>query len=477
MYQTFPVEECFLNSLLTKNYSIMKHFMILLVVFTLTACHHSMEPWPSDGDRQDVPMYVCTRSLSGITPFPTTYQFLIFNKENAKFSRFSTNPDPNNPNQMFLKLLPGNYTGYCLTGGEEEDSWIFEENLPPEKIFLKAQKNSKSHNEAKDHLLGTQEFSVNETNEVPVIFDLNRKVGMLRVRIENIPEWMTDLQINLSNIPKQMNLSGEYSGNYTVTKNITIPENGVSETDLLVFPPQGNDQAILTLFSNSLVFITPEHPIESIQANQITEIKAVFQEAATPYQVNFTNRLVEWETPVNREEDWKIDPPEKACTGTGNGTELVLNGSFEEKFFENIPAYWILDAAAKEYPRTAISVTSPVQEGNKAVLIEGKTYIYQDIPIVGGKCYQLHLYINAPHSDARWKCYSTWRKGSTSLSSNQLQSSVYEGKTNGYINFYENKIFRAPSDANKLRIEIRNYNDPVSGQGIYIDAVSVQAID
>ena len=120
MYQTFPVEECFLNSLLTKNYSIMKHFMILLVVFTLTACHHSMEPWPSDGDRQDVPMYVRTRSLSGITPFPTTYQFLIFNKENAKFSRFSTNPAPNNPNQMFLKLLPGNYTGYCLTGGEEE---------------------------------------------------------------------------------------------------------------------------------------------------------------------------------------------------------------------------------------------------------------------------------------------------------------------------------------------------------------------
>ncbi|MDE7374524.1 MAG: hypothetical protein K2M86_04265, partial [Odoribacter sp.] len=74
-------------------------------------------------------------------------------------------------------------------------------------------------------------------------------------------------------------------------------------------------------------------------------------------------------------------------------------------------------------------------------------------------------------------CYSTWQKGSTKLPSEQLQSTSYEGQTDGYTDFYAGKIFRAPSDANKLRIEVRNYNDPASAQGIYVDAVSVQAVD
>lgn len=455
----------------------MKYFIILGLAITLLACQRSMEAWPSDSDRQEVAMYIRTRSLSGITSSPTAYQFLIFNKEDARFTRFNTNPDPENRTQAYLKLFPGHYTGYCLTGGEDENSWTFEAGSPPEKIFLKAQKNSKSHDEAKDHLLGVQEFTVNETNDEPIVFDLNRKVGMLKVRIENIPEWMTDLQINLSNVSKQMNLYGEYSGSYTVTKNITLPENGISETDLLVFPPKEEGQASLSLVSNSLVFITPEHPIASIQANRITEITAIFQEPAATYQVSFTSRLVEWEMPALREEDWEIELPEKACTGTGNGTELVQNGSFEEGFVENAPVHWMLDASSKDYPKNTRAVTSPVQEGNQAVLIEGKTYLYQDIPITGGKCYQLHLYLNAPHSNARWKCYSTWRKGSTTLTSGQLQSSGYESKTDGYIDFYEGKVFRAPADANKLRIEIRNYNDPDAGQDIYVDAVSVQAVD
>ena len=455
----------------------MKHVVTVLVALGMLACRQNMEAWPSDGERQDVSMYVRTRSLSGITPAPTAYQFLIFNKENAKFSRFNTNPEPDNRTRMHLKLFPGNYLGYCLTGAEEEDALIFNETSPPEKIFLKAQKTTKSHNEAKDHLLGVQEFTVDETNEVPVVFDLSRKVGMLKVRIENIPEWITDLQINLSNVPQQMNLAGEYSGNYTVTKNIQIPEDGVSETDLLVFPPQENHKAALSLVSNSLVFVTPDHLIESIQANRITEIKAVFQEAAASYQVDFASQLVEWEAQILREEDWEIDLPEKACSGTGNGTELVVNGSFEEDFVNNVPANWTLDATSKDYPRSALSVTSPVQEGDKAVLIDGKTYIYQDIPVTGGKCYQLHLHVNAPASGARWKCYSTWQKGSTKLPSDPLQSSSYEGKTTGYADFYDGKIFRAPSNANKLRIEVRNYNDPASNQGIYVDAVSVQAVD
>jgi len=434
-----------------------------------------MDPWPSDRDRQDIAMYVRTRSLSGIAPSPTAYQFFILNKASNQFSRFNVNPDQKDNTQMHLKLFPGDYTGYCVTGAEEADAWIYAANSSAEQIFLKSQKTTQSHEEAKDHLLGTTDFTVNEMNAEPIIFDLNRKVGMLKVRIENIPEWIPDLQINLSNIPKQMNLLGEYSGSYTVTKNITIPQDGVSETDLLVFPPIG--KATLSLSSNSLVFITPEHPIDSILANRTTQIKAIFQEETTSYTVNFTSQLVEWDDPILQEQDWQVDLPQGVCTGSGNGTELVKNGNFEEDFIGDIPANWTLDAASTSYPRTALWVDNPVHQGSKAVLIEGKTYIYQDIPIAGGTCYQLHLHINASAPNAKWKCYSTWYKGSSKLPSSLLQSSGYEGSTNGYIDFYEGKLFRAPAEANKLRIEIRNYNEPVSGEGICIDAVSVQAVD
>ena len=451
----------------------MKHFWIWLTMPIMWACQQTMEPWQTEQEGQEVSMYVRTRGLSGITSSPSAYQFFILNKANETFTRYQINPS----SQMQLKLVAGDYIGYCVTGGDEEEDWIFEEQLSAEEIFLKAQKNSKSHEEAKDHLLGKQEFSITDSNPEPVIFDLERKVSMLRVHIENIPEWVTDLQINLSNVAAKMNLVGTYAESYTVTKDITLPENGNSITSLLVFPPLEENIASLTLSSNSLVFITPEHPIDSILPNRITEIKAVFLDPLVSYAVNFTNRIVDWDSTIIYEEDWTIDAPLPPCEGHGNGIELVANGELEELFVDNIPPHWTLDASNKETIKTVHAITTPVYNGDQAVLIEGKTYIYQDIPVIGGNCYQLHLYINAPNDDAKWKCYSTWYKGSTKLTSNLIQSSDYEGKTEGYIDFYQGKVFRAPAEATKLRIEIRNYNDPIPGEGIYMDAVSVQAVD
>ena len=45
------------------------------------------------------------------------------------------------------------------------------------------------------------------------------------------------------------------------------------------------------------------------------------------------------------------------------------------------------------------------------------------------------------------------------------------------IDAYAGKVFRAPADATKLRVEIRNYMDPVEGKGLYVDAIRVEAVD
>lgn len=453
----------------------MKHFMIIGVMFAFAACHHAMSPWPSDGDRQDIAMYVRTRSLSGITLSPGSFQFFIYDQEKGIVNQYNVNPDKNNSNLSHLKLFPGTYTGYCVTNASESDDWEYSDDLPPAQIYLKAQKSKSSHEEAGDYLLGNTAFSVGETTENNVIFDLSRKVAMLKVTIENIPDWINDLKINVSHIPQKMNLLGEFTGNYTLVKDITIPdETGTSETHILLFPP--TEKATLSLSSEITVFMTPEHTIDSILANRVTEIKAIFQKPTEELNVDFTARLIDWEDPIIRELDWNIDLPQGVCTGTGNGKNLVSNGGFETTFTE-VPDGWTLSAASKDYPQTAAPEAEIVQEGKQAVRIEGKTYLYQDISITGGRCYQLHLFINAPETDAKWKYWGSWMKGSTSLSSDQLRSSSYEKTTSDYIDVYQGKIFRAPINATKLRLEIRNYNDPIPGMGMYIDNANVQVVD
>lgn len=449
----------------------MKRFMILLTMFTLAACHHSMDSWPSDSDQQEVAMYVRTRNLSGINALPSVYQFFVYDKAKQTTNRY--NVSTSGDNQLHIKLFPGSYTGYCVTNAESNDHWEYADNTSPGQIYLKSQLTKNGTEEARDYLLGEAGFEVGE-NRGNVTFDLNRKVAMLKVIIENIPEWLTDLQINLSNIPQKMSLTGEYLGEYTISKSIAPPdENGTSETSILLFPPR--QKASITLSSNAMVFITPEHTIESILANHTTEIKATFQGETDKLQVGINTRLIDWDAQNIQEPGWNIDLPAGPCSGTGNGSNLVLNPGFEDEFLEALPANWKLDNGGAT--KRVVQVNSPVKEGSHALRLEGKTYLYQDLTISGGTCYQLKMYVNAPKSSIKWRYWCTWMKGSTSLNSDAIRSSSYEYQTKGYIDVFNGQIFRAPADANKLRIEVRTYMDPTESEGLYIDDVSVEPVN
>lgn len=71
----------------------MKRMIYILAVVMAVGCHHSMDPWPGDGDKQDVAMYVRTRSLSGITASPSVYQFFVYDQVHSSMSRYSVNPE------------------------------------------------------------------------------------------------------------------------------------------------------------------------------------------------------------------------------------------------------------------------------------------------------------------------------------------------------------------------------------------------
>ena len=118
----------------------MKRMIYILAVVMAVGCHHSMDPWPGDGDKQDVAMYVRTRSLSGITASPSVYQFFVYDQVHSSMSRYSVNPEKEDNNVLHLKLFPGTYTGYCVTNAEETENWEYTDNLPPGEIFLKSGK-------------------------------------------------------------------------------------------------------------------------------------------------------------------------------------------------------------------------------------------------------------------------------------------------------------------------------------------------
>lgn len=439
--------------------------MIAVLVLLTVACHHSMDSWPSDTDRQDVAMYFRTRSLLGISSLPPSYQFFIYDKSTNKLSSYPVN-SVDSDGQLKLKLFPGTYTGYCITNADDQDNWEYSDNSNPEQVLLNI------NGEARDYCLGTTDFEVRESGG-NAVFDLQRKVAMLKVIVENMPDWLTDLQINLPNLHNKMSLLGTYSGQVSLTKDLSPAKGGTSETSILLFPPE--EQVSLTLSSNSLVFVTPVYTIQNLQANHVTELKAVFNNDLNKPSIDITAENIDWDQQVFHESDWNIDPPQGPCKGQGNGINLVNNGGFENGFTENIPTGWKLEAGGAS--KKVVQVNSPVHEGSYAVSLKGKTYLYQDVPVTSGTCYQLKLFVNAPNANVKWRYWYTWMQGSKNLDSDAIRSSAYQYQTEGYLDVFNGQVFRAPANANKLRVEIRSYMDNTESEGLYVDCVSVEAVN
>lgn len=456
----------------------MKNLLLIMAIALCLSCHHRSEEWPAHGDKQAIALYVRNKSLSDITSPPASYQVFVYDKQQRQTHRYDLAPAKYDNPQLQIKLFPGEYTGYCVTNAGGDSYWEYDPNKNPEEIYLKAQKSKSGNEEAGDHLLGQTDFTVTEDNNNTTIFNLSRKIGMLKISIENIPAWLTDLQINLSNVPQKMSLTGEYEGSYTVSKPVTLPdEEGFSETTLLVFPSQ--KELTLSLSSESMVFITPEHPISAIRENQKTHIKATFPDIAELPSLDINFQPTEWDENIIEEEDWQLPAPLGPCTGEGDGNNLVANAGFEESFTNNLPNEWKFESSGKSKNTTEINF--PTYSGNKAVCLKGKTYLYQDINISGGQCYQFKAYANAPSNNVKWKYWYTWINGSQLL--NKMSSAIriptnqYKYQTEGYIEAFEGAIFRAPTEATKLRVEFRTYMNDDIEEGLYLDAVSVEKVN
>lgn len=456
----------------------MKQLIIMLIGISLLSCHRKMSPWPYDGDKQSVTIQTRTGNSGSFATLPLNCQLFVYNEATGQTEKHDATQE-GSKNRYQVKLYPGTYTGYCVTNASEEIYWKYAETDMPENILLKSQQQGGS----RDHLLGSCSMTVQEGEANTFTFDLERKVAQLLIVINNFPEGVEDLQIKVNNIPKTISLAGTYdSGTHTVTTSASPAVDGISTTQLLVFPPQSGKRSTLTLVSNACAYISDEYQINDIAANKITRIDITFQDLPEMDIAYFSTSVETWDKDTIKEE-WETPGPQpfEPCQGTGDGNNLVDNPGFEEGIDATtgteIPREWLLNSAGDN--KKVELVSNHVYKGNYAAQLRGVTYMYQDIPVEGGKCYQLKMHVSAPNPEVKWRYWCSWMEGSTALSgfSDPIRSSSYQYQTEGYIDAMEGMIVRAPANATRIRMEIRTYSGtPLSGDGLYVDEISVERV-
>ena len=452
----------------------MKQFILILLSLNFVACHQENSPWPYEGDRQPVNFQISATGLSDFNTIPS--QCLLYFYDSLQgITEQQTVTRQGSLNLFQAHLFPGSYTGYCITNADSPEYWQYQAESTPEEILLKTQTQGGS----RDHMYGYATFQVRAGDSTCTLLPISRKVARLLIVTHNQPDWLTDLQIKIERIPRHFTLSGQYSSTtQSIYAQASPAINGMSTTQLLVFPPTPGRTCKLILSSDEHRYLSDGYTIDYLTVDQTTRIDITFSKSDRLSVSSITSASMTWNKEIIADE-WDTETPEPyiPCEGTGKGMNQIKNASFEEQWNNGLPNFWKLNGSGHD--KLIKRVMVPVHHGRYAVQLNGSTYLYQDINIYGGQCYQLNMYVNAPNDSIKWRCWCTWMKGSTALSSfsKDIRSSAYRHQTDGYIDALQGIAVRAPQKATRLRVEIRTYQDtPTEGEGLYVDDFNVQEI-
>ncbi|MDR1756777.1 MAG: FimB/Mfa2 family fimbrial subunit [Culturomica sp.] len=450
----------------------MKQIFIAFFVLLAAACNREPAAW--EEPKVEIPIVTRGAVEDGFTP--ANYRLFVYNKTTQQTSSHRISTGTGADGRFNLKLAPGTYSGYCFANANPDELWAYRATDRPSAVYLCLQSEGERYVEAGDYLSGRQDFTVEVSQTPAVVFDLERKVAGLRLIVEEVPKAVEGLRLHVAGVPGKMNLEGVYTSPLeTVEKEIPLSGSGTSvQAQLLSFPSAEPVELSLFYRVGGVEYESDPYVLDSLPVNRITKLNVVFGSPAETSPVDFQVSVLEWDDELIREEDWWIDVDEELCMGSGDGVNLLANGGFEQGTQEGIPAGWKLDAGGMD--RKVTLVTDPAKEGAYAVKLEGRTYLYQDVSVEGGGCYQLRLWVNAPSAGSRWRYWYTWMKGSTNLASEEIRDSKYFGETDGYVDIWNGRIVKAPAEATKLRVEIRTYIPADTSGELFVDHAGVERV-
>ncbi|MEY8592879.1 FimB/Mfa2 family fimbrial subunit [Butyricimonas hominis] len=352
-------------------------------------------------------------------------------------------------NTLRAKLPFGRYRLACVANCPDIN---FDTGETLENILLRLPQKGEIFEEADDILTSLQSVSISENKDAVFTVNLYRRVAQLQVRLENIPEEVDNVNFELSFVPSAINFTGSNTNTFgTITKPMHREANQ-GHVELLTFPA-GKGEATL-----SVTYRTGDKEKRKI---------IPFTESID------TNRIIRVESSFLELEEGGLQ---------GNGINLLENGGFESwKAPDKEPDHWRFFRDGRD--SCAIKVNGDkTRSGKQAVFLQGKTYLYQDVPVEALTRYEIKMFVNAPSANFSWKYYCYWRKNkSTALPSEYnkpIQAQTYLKQTDEWINVFNGKTFTAPEGAKYLRVEIRTYGKAiVPDEGIYIDDFSVELVE
>lgn len=439
----------------------MRVFVWLLCIIAISGCQHKGD---ITGKLVDIPLSLPTRA--DIMDSDSCLQVFVIDREEVICRHYVFNSRQLKSGILSTELPLGRYKlAFIMNArtGKEIEGGI---NQTLKDIRLRLLEENGYHTNASPFLTALQSVYITDNTTVLAPVQFQSRAKTLQVHLSNIPQDASHLKLKLFPVPASIPFSGKpNTSRACILHPLPTLPTGEGHTELVTLTPE----SAIQLF------------IEYTRAGQ------------TAHKRIPLNNLNDTDEPVQVIGDFPSLPDEEPdlenlpdndnpCTGHGNGINLLTNGSFEQwSDTHKSPDGWYFYRDGKD--SCAISITDhPVLDGQQSVRLEGKTYLYQDIEITPGQCYEIKMHVNAPDGDFSWKYYCYWRKNkSTALPkeyNTPIQADCYLKQTDGWINVFEGKNFKAPEQAKLLRVEIRTYGKSrVPGTGIYIDKFSVEAIE
>jgi hypothetical protein len=395
-------------------------------------------------------------------------------------------------NELSVNLPVGSYKLLFIANGPDEGEVACNIGDPLEKVLLNLLKKGDAYNEASDFLTAIKSVNITvDESPVPVPVVLRRRVGKIRVTLNALPAEIDSLKIELGNAPRSSPVDRKTTGPaVTILKRVEyVKGSGTASVDVMTFPIAANKAEVGVLYSIGHVtyrgFMTLSPAVDSNRVVTVTGTYLPTLARGFEFSVQAwdESNLVDGGSMNlgNHNEMVEDNTPPK---GTPVGNNLLANGGFETWTGDALPANWSFNSDGEN--KTARKNTTPayVVEGTASCLLGEKTYIYQDVPVTGRRCYQIRLKVNSNTSAYKWRVFCTWRRiasASLSAASAAIQSSE-TGATAGWVEVFgnENK-FRAPVEAKILRVEVRAYSagssSPDPAPGVYIDGFDVRLLE
>ena len=417
-------------------------------------------------------------------------RIIAFDETNHVARLFSYSEEELNGNNLSISLPIGNYDIAFIANGTDENEVSAKIGDLKEKILLKLLKTGENYREASEFLSVIQRVNIIENSPPdPIAIHLQRRVGKVIIELNDIDPDIDSIKVELKGVPYTSTIDGSKLGtaNTILKKLAHVKGTRTCTAELLTFPFAANKVEIGILYTKNQVTYRGVMPMTpAIQANQIVRISGRF--IPTTRQI-FNFIIQDWDKNIidagsqfTFDDNNSIVGDDRPITGNPTGPNLLTNGNFETWGTNPIiPASWNVTGGAHNVIHKNTDAAFSLS-GNSARL-EHQTYVYQDIPVTEGECFQIKLNVNSTATSYAWKVTSCWRKATTALSGFNEGLQTQERKaTDGWIEALgANNKFRAPIGAKFLRIEIRTYSPgsktPDPTEAVYLDNFEVRKLE